>query len=84
MLGAHATRVIERPRKRNTVAKTHFQSDLSNLVDWYVVISHCRTVSHNINTMLLQYALNRLNILLIHTTNANAAVNLAVTILNNF
>lgn len=31
--GPHATRVVERARKRNTVAKTHFRSDLSNLVD---------------------------------------------------
>lgn len=82
-LRAYTTRVIERARKRDTVAKTHFQSDLSNLVGRYVV-SLCRTVSHNVNTVLLQCAPNLFNLLLIHTTNTNATVNLAVTVLNNF
>lgn len=29
-LGAHATRIVERPRKRNTIAETHSQSNLSS------------------------------------------------------
>ena len=82
--GAHATRVVERTRKRNTVAKTHFQSDLSNLAGWYVAVSPCHAISHNVNTILLQCAPNLLNILLIHTTNTNATVNLTVTVLHDF
>ena len=81
--GPYTARVIERPGKWNTVAKTHFQSNLSHRIYWYVA-GLCRTVSHNVNTVLLQCAPNLLNILLIHTTNANAAVNLTVTILHNF
>lgn len=42
-LRAYTARVIERPGKRNTVAKTHFQSDLSNSVGWHVVINPCHT-----------------------------------------
>lgn len=84
MLRAHAARVVERARKRDTVAETHFQSDLSNLVGWYVVISPSHTISYEINAFLLQYALNRLNILHVNAGNANATVNLAVTVLNNF
>ena len=83
MLRAHATRVIERPGKRNTVAKTHFQSNLSHWTHWYVA-GLCRTISHNVNTVLLQYAPNLFNLLLIHTTNANATVNLTITVLHNF
>lgn len=82
--GPHTTRVIERPGKWNTIAKTHFQSDLSNLVGWYVAVSPRHAISHNVNTVLLQCALNLLNLLLIHTTNANATVNLTITVLNNF
>ena len=59
-------------------------SDLSNLVGWCVAVSHCHTVSHNVNTALLQRAPNLLNLLLIHTTNANTTVNLAVAVLHNF
>lgn len=73
MLGAHATRVVERAGKRDTVAETHFQSNLSHWTYWYVA-GLCRTVSHNINTMLLQCAPNLFNLLLIHTTNADAAL----------
>ena len=84
VLGAHATRVIERARKRDAIAESHFQSNLSSQVGWYVAVSHCCTVSHNVNTVLLQCAPDLFNLLLIHTTNANAAVNLTVTVLNNF
>lgn len=83
MLGAHATRVIERARKRDTVAKTHFQCDLSGWVGWHVA-GLCHTVSHNVNTILLQCAPNLFNLLLIHTTNTNATINLTVTVLHNF
>lgn len=83
-LRPHATRLVERAGKWNTVAKTHFQSDLSNLVGWHVAVSHCHAISHNVNTVLLQCAPNLLNLLLIHTTNANATVDLAITVLNNF
>lgn len=68
--------------KRSTLTARH--SRRSNLVGWHVATSHCHTVSYEINTPPLQYALNRLNILLIHTSNTNATVNLAVTVLNNF
>lgn len=44
----------------------------------------CRTVSHNVNTVLLQCAPNLFNLLLIHTTNANATVDITITVLNNF
>lgn len=77
------TRVVKRARKRNAIAETHFRSDLSRWMGWYVA-GLCHTVSHNVNTMLLQRAPNLLNLLLIHTTNANATVNLTVTVLNNF
>ena len=30
VLGAHTARVVERARKRNTIAETHFRSNLSN------------------------------------------------------
>lgn len=42
------------------------------------------TVSYEVNTFLLQYALNRLNILLILAGNANVTLDLAVTVLENF
>lgn len=83
-LGAHTTRVIERTRKRNTVAETHFQSDLSSSVDWYVAVSPCHAISHNVNTVLLQHAPNLFNLLLIHTTNTNTTINLTVTVLHDF
>lgn len=41
-LGAHTARVIERVEERNTVTKTHFQSNLSDWVGRYVVVMpHC-------------------------------------------
>lgn len=83
MLEPHTARVIERPGKWNTVAKTHFQSNLSCWTYWYVA-GLCRTVLYDVNTVLLQCAPNLLNLLLIYTTNANAAVNLTVTVLHNF
>lgn len=73
----------ERPRKRNTVAKTHFKSDLSSLMSRYVADLY-RTISHNVNTVLLQSAPNLFNLLLIHTTNANATIDITITVLNNF
>lgn len=42
------------------------------------------TVSHNINTVLLQYAPNLFNLLLIHASNTNATVDIAVTVLHDF
>lgn len=83
-LRAYTARVVERARKRNTVAKTHFQSDLSNLMGWYVAVSHCHAISHNVNTVLLQRTPNLFNLLLIHTTNTNATVNLTITVLHDF
>lgn len=83
-LGAHAARVVERARERDAVAKTHFQSNLSGWMGWYVVISHCHTISYETNAFLLQYALNRLNIPLILAGNTNVTLDLAVTVLKNF
>ena len=82
-LRAHTARLIERARKRNTVAKTHFQSDLSSWVGWYVIVGPYRAVSYDVNTVLLQHTPNLLNIIHIHASNTNAALNLAVTVLNN-
>ena len=42
------------------------------------------TVSHNVNTALLQCAPNLFNLLLVHTTNANTTVNITLTVLKNF
>lgn len=81
--GPRTTRVVERTRKRDTVAETHFQSNLSRWVSRYVADLYC-TVLYDINAVLLQYAPNLLNLLLIHTTNANATANLTVTVLHNF
>lgn len=78
---AHTARVVERARKQDTVAERHFQSNLSHWTSWYVV---GRTVSHNVNTVLLQCAPNLLNLLLIHTSNTNATVDLTVTVLHDF
>ena len=55
----------------------------SRWAGWYVAGPR-HTVSHNVNTVLLQYAPNLLNIIHIHTGNTNAALNLAVTVLHNF
>lgn len=84
VLRAYTARVIERPGKRDTVAETHFKSDLSSWMGWYVIVGLCHAISHNVNTILLQHAPNLFNLLLTHTTNANATVNLAVNVLNNF
>lgn len=55
----------------------------SNWMSRYVADLYC-TVSHNVNIVLLQCAPNLLNLLLIHATNTNAAVNLTITVLHNF
>lgn len=44
----------------------------------------CHTVSHNVNAPLLQHIPNLLNILHIHAGNADTALELTVTVLNNF
>lgn len=77
----HTARVVERTRKRDTVAERHFQSNLSRCTSRRGVGS---TVSYKVNAFLLQYALNRFNILLILASNANVALDLAVTALKNF
>lgn len=88
--GRHASKiarpapVAERARERDTIAETHFRSDISDWMGWYVTVSHRHAISHNVNTILLQRAPNLFNLLLIHTTNANATINLTVTVLNNF
>ena len=43
-----------------------------------------RTVSYDVNTVLLQHALNLPNIIRIHAGNTNAAVDIAITALKNF
>ena len=83
MLGAHTARVVERARKRDTVAETHFQSNLSRWTYWYVT-GLCRTVSHNVNTVLLQHAPNLLSLLRVYASNTNATVHPADMVLNNF
>lgn len=52
--------------------------------DLYVIVGLCHIVSYEVNAFLLQYALNRLNILLILAGNANVTLDLAVTVLKNF
>ena len=79
--GAHTARIIERTRKRNAIAETHFQSNLSSWVGWYIA---CRTVLDDINAVLPQHTPNLLNIIHIHTSNANAALDLTIIVLNNF
>lgn len=81
--GAHTARVVERARERDTVAESHFQSNLSCRTYWYVA-GLCHTISYNVNTVLLQCAPNLFNLLLIHTTNTNTTVNITITVLNNF
>lgn len=44
----------------------------------------CRTISDDVNTFLLQHATNFLNIIHIHAGNTDAALELTVTVLNNF
>lgn len=84
ILGAHATRVVERAGERDAVAESHFQSNISHWTYWYAAVSHYHVISHNVNTVLLQYAPNLLNVLLIHAGNTNATVNPTVTVLHNF
>lgn len=43
----------------------------------------CHIVLDDVNTFLLQHAPNRLNILLVHAGNTNAAIDIAVTVLND-
>lgn len=79
-----ATRVVERARERRgsgAVAESHFQSNLSRCTSRRDVGN---TVSYEVNTFLLQYALNLLNILPILAGNANVTLKLAVTVLKNF
>lgn len=66
------------------IAERHFQSNLSHWTHWYVAVSYCHAISHNVNTVLLQCAPNLFNLLLIHTTNANATVDLTITVLHDF
>lgn len=80
---AHTARVVKRAGKRNTAAKTHFQSNLSSQVGWHVIVNLCCTVLDDVNAFLLQHAPNLLNILHIHASNTNATPNLAITMLND-
>ena len=82
VLGAHAARVVERARERDAVTETHFKSDLSSWVGRYVAGLY-RTVLYDVNVVLFQYAPNFLSILRIHASNADAALDLAVTVLND-
>ena len=82
--GARTARAVEQVEERDAVAERHFRSNLSC---WWVgmsLLASYRTVSHNVNIVLLQYAPNLLNVPLIHAGNTNAAVNLTVTVLHNF
>lgn len=84
-LGPHATRVVEQAWERDVIAEHHFDLTFQvGWIGWHVIVSLCRTVSHNVNTLLLQCTPDLFNLLLIHATNANATVDLAVTVLNNF
>ena len=51
---------------------------------WYVAAVLYRTVSYEVNVVLLQHAPNLLNILHIHASNTNVALELTVTVLNDF
>lgn len=86
VLGPHAARVVERAGERDTIAERHF--DLTFQIGWVGMLAcccyPCRTVSHNVNTVLLQCAPNLFNLLLIHTSNADATVDITITVLNNF
>ena len=85
MLGPQAARVVERARERDAIAESHFNLTFHvEWVGWHVAVIPCHTISYEVNALLLQYALNRLNILLILAGNANVALDLAVTILKNF
>lgn len=50
----------------------------------WVGMSFCHTALEDVNVILLQHAPNLLSILRIHTSNTNAALNLTVTVLNDF
>lgn len=82
--GAHS-RILRpvRPRDEGCDASP-IQSAPSSWVGWCVVVSLCHTVSQNVNVVLLQHATDLLNIIHIHAGNANAALNLTITVLNNF
>lgn len=69
--------------ERDAVTESYFQSNLSHWTYWYVAGLYC-TVLYDVNVILFQYAPNLLNVLLIHTTNANATVDITITVLNNF
>lgn len=60
------------------------RSHLSHWMGWYVVADLCRTVLYDVNALLLQHAPNLLNIIHIHASNADAALELAVTVFNDF
>ena len=49
----------------------------------HVVIDLCHTISYDVNALLLHYALNRLNILLILAGNTDVTLELAVIALKN-
>lgn len=50
----------------------------------HVVASLCHTVLDDVNTVLLQYTPDLLNILHIHASNADTALDLTVIVFNNF
>ncbi len=64
------------------------RAERSTLDSWALPVeperSHCHTVSYEVNAVLFQYAPNLLNILHVHASNTNAALNFTVTVLNNF
>ena len=52
--------------------------------DWYVIVNPCHTVLDDVNALLLQHGPDLLNMIHIHTSNADTALDLAITVLNNF
>ena len=78
----HALTQTERTGHQDAVTKTHFQSKPFKLSG--LIVNPCLTVSDNINTFLLQRTPNLLNILHFHTGNTDAAIDIAVTMLNDF
>lgn len=48
------------------------------------IVNLRRPISDDVNTVLLQYPPNLLNIIHIHAGNTNAALELAITVLNDF
>ena len=83
VLGAHAARVVEGPGERDAITKTHFRSNLSCQVGWYVIVGLCNIALDDVNVVLLQHLPDLLNIIHIHASNTNATLNLAVTVLND-